>query len=263
MLRASRSREFHASVRGRLPTLSWCCVLLGIAFLAGIVTAISPCVLPVLPILLAGSAGSTDRRRPFAIVAGLVVSFTTFTLVRRGAPERPRPAGGPPSQHRDRSAARARREPALAAGRVGSRAAVPLPHQAAGRAGLERLRRRPQRRARLRPLRRPGARGGHRPRGERRGDVPDRPRDRRVRTGRRSADAGDRHRWSTSRLEHEGRPHACCRRRERSPASSWQSRRSRSRSASTRGSRPPFPATRRPCRNGSSRPRARGRSSIG
>jgi cytochrome c biogenesis protein CcdA/thiol-disulfide isomerase/thioredoxin len=56
-------------------------VLLGIAFAAGVITAISPCVLPVLPILLAGSATSTDRRRPFAIVAGLVVSFTTFTLV--------------------------------------------------------------------------------------------------------------------------------------------------------------------------------------
>jgi cytochrome c biogenesis protein CcdA/thiol-disulfide isomerase/thioredoxin len=56
-------------------------VLLGIAFLAGVITAISPCVLPVLPILLAGSATSTDRRRPYAIVAGLVVSFTTFTLV--------------------------------------------------------------------------------------------------------------------------------------------------------------------------------------
>jgi cytochrome c biogenesis protein CcdA/thiol-disulfide isomerase/thioredoxin len=55
-------------------------VLLGIAFLAGIITAISPCVLPVLPILLAGSATSSDRRRPYAIVAGLVVSFTTFTL---------------------------------------------------------------------------------------------------------------------------------------------------------------------------------------
>jgi cytochrome c biogenesis protein CcdA/thiol-disulfide isomerase/thioredoxin len=55
-------------------------LLLGIAFLAGIITAISPCVLPVLPILLAGSATSTDRRRPFAIVAGLVVSFTAFTL---------------------------------------------------------------------------------------------------------------------------------------------------------------------------------------
>jgi len=55
-------------------------VLLGVAFLAGIITAISPCVLPVLPILLAGSATSTDRRRPYQIVAGLVVSFTTFTL---------------------------------------------------------------------------------------------------------------------------------------------------------------------------------------
>jgi cytochrome c biogenesis protein CcdA/thiol-disulfide isomerase/thioredoxin len=56
-------------------------VLLGIAFLAGIVTALSPCVLPVLPILLAGGAASTGHRlRPFAIVAGLVVSFTTFTL---------------------------------------------------------------------------------------------------------------------------------------------------------------------------------------
>jgi cytochrome c biogenesis protein CcdA/thiol-disulfide isomerase/thioredoxin len=55
-------------------------VLLGIAFLAGVVTAISPCILPVLPILLAGSATSTNRRRPYAIVTGLVVSFTTFTL---------------------------------------------------------------------------------------------------------------------------------------------------------------------------------------
>ncbi len=55
-------------------------VLLGIALLAGIVTALSPCVLPVLPILLAGGAASRHRLRPYAIVAGLVVSFTTFTL---------------------------------------------------------------------------------------------------------------------------------------------------------------------------------------
>lgn len=55
-------------------------VLLGIAFLAGVITALSPCVLPVLPILLAGSATSTGSWRPFAIIAGLVVSFTTFTL---------------------------------------------------------------------------------------------------------------------------------------------------------------------------------------
>ena len=55
-------------------------VLLGIAFLAGVVTALSPCVLPVLPLLLAGSAASESRWRPFAVIAGLVVSFTTFTL---------------------------------------------------------------------------------------------------------------------------------------------------------------------------------------
>jgi cytochrome c biogenesis protein CcdA/thiol-disulfide isomerase/thioredoxin len=55
-------------------------VLLGIAFLAGVVTALSPCVLPVLPLLLAGSAASDSRWRPFAVMAGLVVSFTAFTL---------------------------------------------------------------------------------------------------------------------------------------------------------------------------------------
>src|SRR5437868_4126931 len=54
-------------------------VLLGIAFVAGIVTALSPCILPVLPIILAGSASGT-RRKPYAIVAGLVASFTLFTL---------------------------------------------------------------------------------------------------------------------------------------------------------------------------------------
>jgi len=54
-------------------------LLIGVAFVAGIVTALSPCVLPVLPIVFAGSA-SGSRRRPYAIVAGLVASFTTFTL---------------------------------------------------------------------------------------------------------------------------------------------------------------------------------------
>jgi cytochrome c biogenesis protein CcdA/thiol-disulfide isomerase/thioredoxin len=52
-------------------------VLLGIGFVAGVVTAVSPCVLPVLPILLAGGASG---RKPFRIVAGLVSSFVVFTL---------------------------------------------------------------------------------------------------------------------------------------------------------------------------------------
>ena len=54
-------------------------LLYGVAFLAGVVTAISPCVLPVLPLVFAGSA-TGGPRRPYAVVAGLVASFTAFTL---------------------------------------------------------------------------------------------------------------------------------------------------------------------------------------
>ena len=56
-------------------------VLIGIGLAAGLITALSPCVLPVLPILLAGGAAGTTARRPLAIVAGLVASFTVFTLI--------------------------------------------------------------------------------------------------------------------------------------------------------------------------------------
>ena len=63
-------------------------LLVGVAFVAGIVTALSPCVLPVLPIVLAGGA-TGGPRRPYAIVAGLVASFTVFTLAAT-APARAR-----------------------------------------------------------------------------------------------------------------------------------------------------------------------------
>jgi cytochrome c biogenesis protein CcdA/thiol-disulfide isomerase/thioredoxin len=56
-------------------------LLAGIAFLAGVVTAVSPCVLPVLPIVFAGGASGGSRRRPVAIVAGIVVAFTASLLV--------------------------------------------------------------------------------------------------------------------------------------------------------------------------------------
>src|SRR5271165_3493898 len=50
-------------------------VLLVFAVLAGAGTALSPCVLPVLPALLsAGSVGG--RRRPLGVVLGLSVTFT-------------------------------------------------------------------------------------------------------------------------------------------------------------------------------------------
>ncbi len=55
-------------------------VLIGIGLLAGVITSVSPCVLPVLPIVLAGGAGPGGARRPFMIIGGLVASFTVFTL---------------------------------------------------------------------------------------------------------------------------------------------------------------------------------------
>jgi cytochrome c biogenesis protein CcdA/thiol-disulfide isomerase/thioredoxin len=50
-------------------------ILLGFAVLAGAGTALSPCVLPVLPALLS-AGGVGGRRRPLGIVLGLSITFT-------------------------------------------------------------------------------------------------------------------------------------------------------------------------------------------
>ena len=55
-------------------------VLIGIGLLAGVITAVSPCILPVLPIVLTAGAGEGSARRPFIVIGGLVASFTVFTL---------------------------------------------------------------------------------------------------------------------------------------------------------------------------------------
>lgn len=53
-------------------------LLLLFSFLAGIVTILSPCILPIAPIVLSGSVAG--KKRPFGIVIGFVLSFTFFTL---------------------------------------------------------------------------------------------------------------------------------------------------------------------------------------
>jgi len=54
-------------------------LLILFAFIAGAATAVSPCVLPVLPVAL--SAGVTGgRRRPLGVVTGLALSFTFATV---------------------------------------------------------------------------------------------------------------------------------------------------------------------------------------
>lgn len=54
-------------------------ILIVFAFLAGIFTILSPCILPVLPAILSAST-IKGRFRPLGVIAGLIVSFTFFTL---------------------------------------------------------------------------------------------------------------------------------------------------------------------------------------
>lgn len=55
-------------------------ILIAFAFLAGIVTVLSPCILPLLPIILSSSADSSGKKRPLGVVMGFVISFTFSTL---------------------------------------------------------------------------------------------------------------------------------------------------------------------------------------
>ncbi len=60
-------------------------VFLIISFVAGILTVLAPCILPLLPVILAGSVTETvNRRRPFVIIGALSVSVFVFTLLLKG-----------------------------------------------------------------------------------------------------------------------------------------------------------------------------------
>jgi cytochrome c biogenesis protein CcdA len=52
---------------------------LGLAFMAGVLSILSPCVLPILPIVL-GAAASEHKWGPTALAAGLAASFVVIGL---------------------------------------------------------------------------------------------------------------------------------------------------------------------------------------
>lgn len=54
-------------------------ILIFFAFLGGLITILSPCILPILPVVLSGSI-TGGKRRPLGVVTGFVASFTFFTL---------------------------------------------------------------------------------------------------------------------------------------------------------------------------------------
>jgi len=53
-----------------------------LAFLEGIALIVSPCILPILPIILSGSLEG-DRERPYGIIVGFVITFALFTFFSR------------------------------------------------------------------------------------------------------------------------------------------------------------------------------------
>lgn len=57
-------------------------VNIGLAFLEGLGIILSPCILPVLPIILSGSV-SEGKNRPLGIILGFILSFSAFSLVFR------------------------------------------------------------------------------------------------------------------------------------------------------------------------------------
>ncbi|EDZ98469.1 cytochrome c biogenesis protein transmembrane region [Burkholderia sp. H160] len=52
-----------------------------LALLAGLLTIASPCVLPVMPILLGTSVEQPSRTRPLFIIAGFILTFASFALL--------------------------------------------------------------------------------------------------------------------------------------------------------------------------------------
>ncbi len=53
------------------------------AFIAGLLTVVAPCVLPLLPIIIGGSVSgnTTNKKRPLVIAASLAISLILFTLL--------------------------------------------------------------------------------------------------------------------------------------------------------------------------------------
>ena len=62
--------------------------LLFASFVAGILTILAPCVLPILPVVIGGSVADSSRRawlRPLVIVLSLALSIFVFTLLLKAS----------------------------------------------------------------------------------------------------------------------------------------------------------------------------------
>lgn len=55
---------------------------IGLSFIEGLALIASPCILPVLPLVL-GASVEGGKRRPFGIILGFVLAFTVFAMLSR------------------------------------------------------------------------------------------------------------------------------------------------------------------------------------
>ena len=55
--------------------------LLLVSFIAGVLTILAPCVLPILPVIIGGTLQNGTKRNPYLITAALAGSIVVFTLI--------------------------------------------------------------------------------------------------------------------------------------------------------------------------------------
>lgn len=56
-----------------------------ISYLAGVLTALAPCVLPILPVVVGGSVSDGNKSRPYIVTLSLFCSIIIFTLLLKGS----------------------------------------------------------------------------------------------------------------------------------------------------------------------------------
>jgi cytochrome c biogenesis protein CcdA/thiol-disulfide isomerase/thioredoxin len=60
-------------------------ILFAISFIAGVLTVLAPCVLPLLPVIVGGSLAAGERHRAYVIALSLGVSVILFTLLLKAS----------------------------------------------------------------------------------------------------------------------------------------------------------------------------------
>lgn len=56
-----------------------------ISFLAGVLTVLAPCILPLLPVIVGSSVGSRSRLTPYIVIGSLALSILLFTYILKAS----------------------------------------------------------------------------------------------------------------------------------------------------------------------------------